>query len=337
MKKIFKNWSRIKKISIVSILVFFAYYLLSFGHIYSKEEIKYGVTFSQKQAIDLGLDWKKLYLAMLDDLNVKNLRLSAYWDEIESTPNNYDWNDLDWQIEEASKRKVQIILAVGARLPRWPECHIPSWAESLSKEQREKETLSYIEMVVEKYKNNKNIIAWQVENEPFLSNFGECPKLDTPFLDREIALVKSLDKRPIVITDSGELSSWVPAAKRADIFGTTMYRKTYSKHLKSYITYPIGPSFFRVKKNIARLFANPNKWIVIELQAEPWGPIPFQNLSSKERARTMDYDKFNEMMEFSRQTGFKEFYLWGVEWWYWEKVKENNPQIWEEAKLLFNK
>ncbi|MDA3839496.1 MAG: cellulase family glycosylhydrolase [Patescibacteria group bacterium] len=335
MLKIFKKLSWFKKISITLIIIFFVFFLLSLSRVYEKHELKYGLTFSQKQAIDLGLDWKELFVAMLDDLGVKNLRLSAYWNEIESINNNFYWDDLDWQIEEASKRDAQIILAVGGRLPRWPECHIPSWAESLSKDKRETETLSYIELTIKRYKDNKNIVAWQIENEPFLSNFGECPDIDPAFLDREIELVRSIDSRQIVVTDSGELSVWVPAAKRADIFGTTMYRKTYSNLLQAYVSYPIEPSFFRVKRNLAKIFARPDKWIVIELQAEPWGPQPFQYLSPEERARTMDYDKFVEMMEFSRQTGFEEFYLWGVEWWYWEKINQNNPQIWNEAKTLF--
>ena len=92
-----------------------------------------------------------------------------------------------------------------------------------------------------------------------------------------------MDTRDIVVTDSGELSLWVPAAKRADIFGTTLYRDTYSQLLKAYVHYPIEPGFFRFKKNISRLFANPQKWVVIELQAEPWGPRPFQYLSQEER------------------------------------------------------
>jgi len=45
--------------------------------------------------------------------------------------------------------------------------------------------------VVLKYQNEQNIIAWQVENEPFLSTFGICPKLDRALLDSEINLVKS--------------------------------------------------------------------------------------------------------------------------------------------------
>jgi hypothetical protein len=332
IKKIFSN---LKLFYIFLIILLFIIFILSRGCIYGKDQLSYGVTYSVKQARSLGLDPQKAYLEIFDDLKVKKIRLSAYWDEVETQSGVFAWDDLDWQIDEAQKRGVQIILAVGSRLPRWPECHIPEWAKNLDKEEREKNVLRYILETVKRYESFSAIVNWQVENEPFLPNFGECPKLDAKFLDKEIALVKSIDSRPIVLTDSGELSLWVPAAKRADIFGTTMYRDTYSATLKSYIHYPIEPGFFRFKKNISRFFANPKKWIVIELQAEPWGPKPFQELSQDDRDKTMDYQKFKEILEFSRQAGFNEFYLWGVEWWYWEKTVKNNDIYWEEAKKLF--
>lgn len=309
--------------------------LFSIGKIYSKNEITYGVTFSKKQAVDLGLDWKETFTQALDDLGVKKIRLAAYWDEVEPINEQYSFEDLDWQINEASKRNAEIILAVGGRLPRWPECHFPDWINNLTKEEREQETLNYIEKTINRYKDNKNIYAWQVENEPFLSQFGICPNLDPVFLDKEIALVKAISSKPIIITDSGELSVWVRAAKRADIFGTTMYRDTYSENLKMYIHYPIEPGFFRFKKNITKLFAKPDNWVVIELQGEPWGPKPFQYLTQVERDRTMSLQKFKEMIQFSSQTGFREFYFWGVEWWYWEKTINNDPSLWDEAKKIY--
>lgn len=331
----FKNFKRINKIFIALIIFLFIIFLLSRGHIYGNNELKYGITFSKKQAESLGLDWRKAYLAALDELGVKKIRLPAYWDEIEKNGGEYFWDDLDWQIAEAEERGAEIILAVGGRLPRWPECHFPGWTEGLTKEEREAKILSYIEKVVSRYKANKRIAAWQVENEPFLAHFGDCPEVDGEFLNKEIALVKSLDGRQIIVTDSGELSIWIPAARRADIFGATMYRDTYSRHLKRYIHYPFAPGFFRFKKNITRLFAKPDKWVVIELQAEPWGPVPYQNLSREERDRTMNLEKFREIIEFARFSGFKEFYLWGVEWWYWEKEANNDNSLWEEAKKLF--
>ena len=331
----FKTLKRIKFLFLSVIFFLFAIFLLSRGHIYDKDELEYGLTFSKKQTVSLGLDWQKTYLSILDDLKIKKIRLPAYWDEIESGDNVFNWNDLDWQINEAGRRNIEIILAVGGRLPRWPECHFPNWTKNLSTAEINKKILEYIQKTIERYKNNKNITSWQVENEPFLSHFGDCPKLDKKFLDSEISLVREFDKRPIIITDSGELSTWIPAAKRANIFGITMYRDTYSKVLKRYVHYPITPGFFRFKKNIASLFADPQKWIVIELQAEPWGPEPYQNLSREERDRTMNLKKFKEIIEFSNKTGFNEFYLWGAEWWYWER-EQGRAEMWEEARKLFN-
>ena len=49
----------------------------------------------------------------------------------------------------------------------------------------------------------------------------------------------------------------------------------------------------------------------------------------------MNLEKFREILEFSRRAGFREFYLWGVEWWYWELVKNNDNSLWNEARELF--
>ncbi|MDD4271217.1 MAG: beta-galactosidase [Patescibacteria group bacterium] len=331
----FKTFRFFKIFLIVLILALFFVFIFSQGRVYEPAELEYGVTFSKKQAESLGLDWQRIYLSILDDLGVKKIRLPAYWDEIENQEGVYSWEDLDWQINRAGERQSEIILAVGARLPRWPECHFPDWTEGRLKAQVENSTLAYLAKVIERYKSNNSIVAWQIENEPFLSHFGDCPKFDAKFLDQEIMLVKSLDARPIVITDSGELSFWVGAAKRADIFGTTMYLNTYSNFFKRYVHYPIGPAFFKFKKNLAFLFAKPKNWIVIEMQAEPWGPKAYQELSQIDRDRTMDLEKFKEMVEFGRQTGFREFYLWGAEWWYWE-LKQGRPEVWEYARTLFN-
>ncbi len=331
----FEKIKKTKNILILLIIFLFSLFLLSRGHIYDKDELEYGVTFSKKQAESLGLDWKKVYSATLDELNVKKLRLPAYWDEVERENGEFAWDDLDWQIEQAEKRGARVILAIGGRLPRWPECHFPDWAERLTKQEREQKILSYIAKTINRYKDRKQISAWQIENEPFLSHFGDCPKLDVEFLDKEISLARELDSRPIIVTDSGELSVWIPAARRADIFGTTMYRDTYSEHLKRYIHYPIGPGFFRFKKNIANLFAKPDQWVVIELQAEPWAKTPYQYATREERNKTMNLKKFREILEFARRAGFKEFYLWGVEYWYWEREMNGNSEMWNEAKLLF--
>lgn len=328
------SWA--KYLSIAIIALFFILFIFNWAKLYPFAELEYGVNFSDKQARALSLDWKEVYTAMLKDLNVKKLRLPAYWDELEQTRGQYNWENLDWQINEAEKNNVELILVVGQRQPRWPECHLPGWTDNLTTADRQQALLNYIDQVINRYKLRANIRYWQVENEPFLRYFGHCPKFDKTFLDQEIAEVKKLDTRPIIVTDSGELSIWVQAAKRADVFGSTLYLNTYTRVLKSYIRYPIGPSFFRIKKNLANLFASPQDWIIIELQGEPWGKEAFQDLPQAERNLTMTPEKFKEMISFIQQTGFKTFYWWGVEYWYWEKTTLNNPFYWETAKQLFN-
>jgi hypothetical protein len=335
-----KIWKLIKKLKTILFIVAaltLLVVLLSRGQVYAERELSYGATFSKKHAEWLvGERWKDNYTQALDSLGIRKLRIPAYWDEVQKNDgDHYDYADLDWMMDEAERRQAKVVMAVGYRLPRWPECHLPTWAKPLAVEDVQTKTLAYIRKTIERYKDRPGIVAWQVENEPFLRLFGECPEFDPKFLDREIALVKEIDRRPIVVTDSGELSLWVPAAKRADTFGTSMYLNTYSQSLKSYIHYPIGPGFFFFKRNLAGLFAKPANWVVIEMQAEPWGPVSYTEMSEKEKARTMDIKKLRQMLEFGRLAGFREFYLWGVEWWYWEKEVKGNPVYWEEAKNIF--
>ena len=70
------------------------------------KNITWGAAFSQKHAKDMGLDWKETYLALLQDLKVRNIKLAAHWDLLEPQDGVYDFNDLDWQLEQARRSRV---------------------------------------------------------------------------------------------------------------------------------------------------------------------------------------------------------------------------------------
>ncbi len=297
---------------------------------------QYGVSFSRFHADELKLDWKTVYLATLNDLGVRNFRFSAHWPLTEPQENVFNFKELDFQISEAKKRNASVILAIGRRLPGWPECHDPQWVSGKDEKFRNDSLLKYISVVVNRYKNYENIKYWQVENEPFLSFFSHslCGQLDKQFLQQEIDLVRKLDPtRPVMITDSGEFGSWSGAYKSGDVFGTSMYLYVWNRTIGP-MRYPIIPAFFRIKKNIINLIYGKKPSIVIELSGEPWLLHPIIETQMSVLLDRMGIDKFNEMLNFSAKTGFDKFYLWGAEWWYWMKLN-GHPEFWDRAKEVF--
>lgn len=315
------------------ILVFGVFLFVASRTDYSDGEPVWGVTFSPTYAEELGYNYREVYLAMLDDLGITHLRLPGYWDRIEKTPGNFDFSELDWLVEEATARNVKIILILGQRQPRWPECHFPAWVENLPKQNREDRVIKFIDQVVRRYQENGNIVMWQLENEPFLDIFGECPTSDPEFLKREIELVKNLDARPVMITESGELSSWVRIAGLADILGVSLYRITYNRYF-GYLYYPLTPSHYHNKMVFIQALVE--KTICTELQTEPWATESIIRMTHKEMIEGMPIKTILSNMAFAKKSGFSEIYLWGVEWWYYMKEKHNDSTYWDEMKKVWD-
>lgn len=291
----------------------------------------FGTTFSANYARELGLDYQQAYLAILDDLGVKKMRLPVYWSEIEPRPGEFDWTSLDFLIEEAARRRVELTLVVGRKVPRWPECFIPDWAEGLTGPAAEEALLKMERTVVGRYKSNPAVLRWQVENEPFLP-FGVCPAADQELLDREISLVRSLDNRPIILTVSGELDPWWSAARASDILGISTYRVSWTP-LIGLFPYPLQPLVYRLRALPIRLLLG-KQVIVVELQAEPWFVKAINEMSETERAAAFTPQDLLNNAEFAARAGFSEIYLWGVEWWYAEKTA-GRPELWGTAKEIF--
>lgn len=324
-----------KRILIVfSILIIPIFVFLFVGKAPISDDITWGVTFSSNYAIDLGLDWKEAYLEILDDLSPRRIRIATQWNDLEPEKRIYHFEDLDWQIEEAEMRQIDFILTVGMKTPRWPECHIPYWANDLNKGEQQEEILTFLETVILRYKDHPNLIAWQIENEPFL-DFGVCPWYDKEFFLKEIDLANSIDPdTPKLVTESGELSLWFLGAEIGDMVGTTMYRQTWwHKAGGFYAKYPIPAIHYYRKALIIRKIFDKDV-IVVELQGEPWGPVPTFILDLKEQEKSMNPEIFDKNIDYAIRSGFDEFYLWGVEWWYWMKTVNNQPEIWQQAKKL---
>lgn len=302
------------------------------------ERISYGATFSELRALELGLPWKETYDAMLDELGVRRFRLVAHWTMIEPTPGAYDFADLDYQVKRAEEAGATVVLAVGRRLPSWPECHEPEWLSGLDQGTARDALLAYLRAVVTRYADSPAVSAWQVENEAFLTAFAyeHCGSLDLALYEEEIALVRSLDpSRPVLLTDSGELGPWYPLMKRGGIFGTTLYIHMWNPYIGTF-RYPTVPAFYRAKRTLSEWLAGErDPAVLIELSLEPWLLKPIRETELDTQLSRMDLRMFDEVIDFAARTSFSEQYLWGAEWWYYLKTVHGNASYWERAKELF--
>lgn len=321
------------KVLFLALIAFMTFALITLDPI--PEKIEYGVSFSTFHAEELGLDWKETYTAILDDLQVRKLRIPAYWPDVEPTNGTYAWEDLDYQIREAEKRDAEIVLAVGRRLPRWPECHIPGWAKELPWERQQGEILEYMKATVERYRDEKAIIYWQVENEPYLNAFANehCGDLDEAFLLKEIALVRSLDSRPLLITDSGNLGTWTGPYSNGDAFGTSLYMYFWNPELGQFKT-KLPALVYRLKERAMQIAFGIKPAFLIELSLEPWLTEPTANAPLEDQLSRMDLEKIDEILSYAAKTGFETQYLWGAEWWFYLKGKDH-PEFWEKAKSIY--
>lgn len=309
-----------------------------------QKEIKvteWGVNFSESQAEYLGLDPREAYSAIINDLGAKYIKIHINWNKTEAVKDVYDFSSLDQQVKEAEENDVKLILVIGLKTGRWPECHMPEWFEGVPNEQRSGKIISYVETIVKRYKDSSAVEYWQVENEPFLE-FGTCPawyyEQGTSLVEAEIAAVRALDtSRKIIVSESGELSNWTKAAAMADIVGVTLYRSSWNPTLDTFGINPysfLSPQYYAAKATfIEQYYKKPV--ISIELQAEPWTALPVKESKLEIQAQSMNRDLFIENVEFAKQAGLDRYYFWGGEWWYWMKTIHDQPDIWEQAKTLF--
>jgi hypothetical protein len=74
--------------------------------------------------------------------------------------------------------------------------------------------------------------------------------------------------------------------------------------------------------------------VIHELQAEPWPPRgqDVKNVSVEEQYKSMNPERLKARIEFGKATGMRSLDLWGAEWWYWLKVKDGDPGVWDVVK-----
>ncbi len=317
-------------------IVIAGYFLIGWPQEYPK---RYGVTWSSPYAWSLGLDPNEGLKMVLDDLGVRSFRIPAYWTDIERTQGKYDWTILQEQLDEIAKRDGSVMLALGSRQPRWPECWIPDWVKDLDQKGREAAQLAYVRQTYERFKDHGAIVSWQVENEPRFTWYVDCPGLTRELVEQELRYVRGEEasrgalKRSVITTDSGELSLWLSFANQTDGLGVSVYRAVINPWF-GIIRYSfIPPWAYARKAAIVSWLTGPVS--VTEFQMEPWSNQPLLETGLDDQFKTLSLDDFRSRLIYAERIDVDRIDFWGVEWWLWMKEKRGHPEFWDGMKPVF--
>lgn len=300
------------------------------------EPLQIGTTFIPRYARHFGLDPKETMAASIDELGIKRFRLVSYWNDIEKVQGTYDYSELDWQFRMAEEKGAKISLSLGLRQPRWPECHIPNWALNQPRSFWEKPLMDFIETTVNRYKDSSALYSYQVENEFFMTIFGECPDFSRDRLIAEYDLVKRLDpSKPIVVTRSNNWGGVPIYGPTPDYYGVAVYKRVYDYSITHrYFEYPYPPWFYGFLAGAGEIIKG-KPMIIHELQMEPWMPDGYEinRLSDiSEQEKSMNAERLAQRFDYAADSGLRIFDTWGVEWWYWRKVKAGDSSLWDTAQ-----
>lgn len=333
------------------LLLIIAVVLVSVGSMYAVAQwyiirhadkpLQLGVSFIPRYAEGYGLDAKQTMQAMIDELGVKRFRLVSYWEDIEKTPGNYDFSQLDWQFKKAEDAGAQISLAIGLRQPRWPECHAPEWAKVHSDPEHIwlPKLKEVIRRTIERYKDSPALESYQLENEYFLKVFGICSNFNRDRLVDEYNYVKSLDPNTTLLVSRSNNAIGLPIGKPTpDLFGVSVYKRVWDKTLtKRYFEYPFPAWFYGFLAGAGEILTGKDM-IIHELQAEPWAPYgPMTIVPTEELNKSLDATRLKGRFDYGRGTGIRTIDLWGAEYWYYQKIIRHNSSLWDVAKQEFSR
>jgi hypothetical protein len=297
-----------------------------------------GVTFIPDYASALGLKPEKTMDA-LTNIGIQNFRLVSYWSDLEVAPGRYDFSQLDWQFKKVNEVHGTVSLAIGLRQPRWPECHMPSWIDTKQPRQQWQPQLEqFMSAVIKRYRYNPALVSYQLENEYF-NHFGECYNFDRQRLSDELNLVRKYDSwHPVIISRSNNYVGLMLKQPLPDEIGISVYRRVWDAQVSHrYFQYPY-PSWYYAFLAGAEKIVTGKDSVLHELQAEPWPPNgqTIQQISLAEQNKSFDAARFQKLFEFARNTGMRQVYFWGGEYWYYRMTVLHDPSVWNVAKQEFS-
>lgn len=354
------------------VLVLVAYVASAFVNPIPKRDIdlnfkpKYGVSYSFEQAAWYGFNPRQSYINLLDQFNFAWVRLPFFWNltllrskgATEGQVIDLNLDDLEFAIDQAQKRNIGVIIALGAKTPYFPEYH---WPEEIAAQVEfgQKITIEHPmatrilnidKKVVQAVAIYPNIIYWQVENEPLVGNVNKW-KIDPSLVAAEIKIINENDpfKRPIILNHAASGfydQSWkslLSILRPGDVFAMNAFFKTKGTDLitasifgrnvhilwPDHLVWPVhswrglSPNFENIKKQVE---AKGIKFWILEMQAEPY-------IKKIEEADdpflTFEPGDILEANRFLLSYKIESIGLWGAH--FWQFRDQNGDSRWIDA------
>ena len=293
---------------------------------------------------------------LLTGLGATRVRLSVEWDQVEPREGVYDFALLDAQLATAERAGASVLLSVGMKAQRHPEYYIPAWAlakpEGLSGARADGAEVSrdpvlraaalrVVAVVVAHAANSRVVEGWLAENEPYLgSPRAHRWRLDRDYVREVVAAIHANDPRtrPVVINHAEKLvfdQRWRRALEDADILAGSIYpfriwNVPWGKHVQSILELgPLTPNYAERGRD-ARAIGK-QYWLT-EMQAEPWGDPDIRLNTPEHPARDLTPGRFRKNLDYARRTGASRVYLWGAEWWLFQRERYGDDRWWNMGR-----
>lgn len=305
----------------------------------SSKPLTLGVSFIPDYAQSLGLDPEQTLTAIISDLHIKNIRFTSYWSDMEPTPGQYDFSQLDQEMQQAQTAHVHAVVTLGLRQPGWPECHMPSWTQNEPTSVWEPQLNNFITVVVNRYKNSSSLQSWQVENEYFLKGFGVCTNFSRQRYVNEYNLVARLDPHHTIIIARSNNAWGIPVGQPqpSGEFSTTVYRRVWDANVTHrYLEYPFPAWWYAAMAGIEKIVTG-RDLMIGEMEAQAWAPNnkTLTEISLGEQNKSFNAARLQNAFSFAKATSVRTIYMWGAEYWYYRLVIEHDPSVWNVAKHAF--
>lgn len=287
-----------------------------------------GTTFSHHHLKFLGCSVPKA-LNQAIKMNFDYLRICTYWSEIGTSENHYDFSELEEIIKTCQKHHQKVVLTLGVKAPRWPEYYFPDWLTNrdLKNQKTQEKILNFVKKTIQQFKKYSCISYYQIENEGLDPSGPNSSIIPLRLLKKEIALVKKLDNKEIILSLWANLLSKRKVldtlSKNSKIIGIDLYYKQFVFKIlgKSFYTGPLDSP-----KKITSLLNKTKKEIwVMELQAEPWESCHQEYLS--EKTPSISPEKIKDFYIKASQLPVSTILFWGFEYWYYRAQKNDNRYL----------